>query len=120
MNRGDFGAIAVADGQVRFRIWAPDARCVSVALAGKEPQPMTRDEQGVFEANLDCEFGATYKYLIDGNRTVPDPASRSQVLDVHDDSVVVNPAYPWVHTEWHGRPWHETIVYELHVGALGG
>ncbi len=81
---------------------------------------MMRVEDGVFEARLDCDLGATYKYLIDGKLSVPDPASRAQVADVHDESVVVNPIYPWVNGAWRGRLWHETVVYELHVGAMGG
>jgi maltooligosyltrehalose trehalohydrolase len=24
------------------------------------------------------------------------------------------------HTDWHGRPWEETVLYELHVGAMDG
>ena len=23
-------------------------------------------------------------------------------------------------TDWQGRPWHETVLYELHAGLLGG
>ena len=29
-------------------------------------------------------------------------------------------AYHWQHTTWQGRPWHEAVIYELHVGVLGG
>ena len=51
---------------------------------------------------------------------MPDPASRLQAGDVHDTSVVVDPAaYAWRH-DWRGRPWHEAVVYELHPGAMGG
>ena len=36
-------------------------------------------------------------------------------------SLVVDPrAYRWRNTDWHGRPWEETVLYELHVGLLGG
>ena len=28
--------------------------------------------------------------------------------------------YRWKHPEWKGRPWRETVLYELHVGACGG
>jgi maltooligosyltrehalose trehalohydrolase len=32
---------------------------------------------------------------------------------------VVDPgSYRWQHADWHGRPWHETVLYELHVGAF--
>jgi maltooligosyltrehalose trehalohydrolase len=51
----------------------------------------------------------------------PDPASRAQAGDVHDPSLVVDPSsYAWQHGDWRGRPWHETVIYELHPGMLGG
>ncbi|HWT38164.1 MAG TPA: malto-oligosyltrehalose trehalohydrolase, partial [Paraburkholderia sp.] len=58
---------------------------------------------------------------LDGARLIPDPASRFQPQDVHGPSEVIDPrAYTWAHTNWCGRPWEETVLYELHVGALGG
>nr|BFE96870.1 hypothetical protein GCM10020185_74060 [Pseudomonas brassicacearum subsp. brassicacearum] len=68
-----------------------------------------------------CPAGTRYRYNIDGELEVPDPASRAQAGDIDRHSVVVDPhAYPWRHTQWSGRPWHEAVIYELHVGALGG
>ncbi len=67
-----------------------------------------------------CPAGTRYRYNIDGELEVPDPASRAQAGDIDRHSVVVDPhAYPWRHTQWSGRPWHEAVIYELHVGALG-
>ncbi len=41
-----------------------------------------------------------------------------QAGDVHGPSVLVDPAaFEW-QTEWRGRPWHETVLYELHTGAF--
>ena len=38
---------------------------------------------------------------------------------MHGPSVVVDPhAYRWRNTAWRGRPWHETVLYELHAGIL--
>lgn len=28
-------------------------------------------------------------------------------------------AYAWRVDEWRGRPWHEAVIYELHVGLFG-
>jgi maltooligosyltrehalose trehalohydrolase len=81
---------------------------------------MARDADGVFEALAACEAGARYKFLISPDLAVPDPASRAQAGDVHDDSMLVDQAFAWRHQDWRGRPWHETIVYELHPGAFGG
>ena len=34
-------------------------------------------------------------------------------------SEVIDPAaYRWTDTDWHGRPWEEMVIYELHVGAF--
>ena len=26
--------------------------------------------------------------------------------------------YHWRHTEWRGRPWAQTVLYELHLGTF--
>ncbi|MBP5090235.1 malto-oligosyltrehalose trehalohydrolase, partial [Pseudomonas chlororaphis] len=62
-----------------------------------------------------------YRFNIDERIRVPDPASRAQDGDVHGPSLVVDPqAYRWQHPHWQGRPWHQAVIYELHVGVLGG
>jgi maltooligosyltrehalose trehalohydrolase len=39
---------------------------------------------------------------------------------VHGWSVVVDPrAHEW-HLDWPGRPWHEAVIEEVHVGLAGG
>ena len=61
--------------------------------------------------------GTRYRFRIDGGRRVPDPASRCNPTDVHGPSEVIDPhAYDWARRRWRGRPWHEAVVYELHVG----
>jgi maltooligosyltrehalose trehalohydrolase len=74
---------------------------------------------------LDCEVGAQYRYAFqtgaEGEVLAPDPASRGQAGDVFDPSMVVDAqAYAWRHPNWRGRPWQETVLYELHPGAMGG
>ena len=122
-----FGATIIAPDRTRFRLWAPTAKSVGVELDGAEPVPMAEDATcpGWFEVELGCGVGTAYRYWVrsekEGEISVPDPASRAQQRDVHDASLVIDPnAYTWVHAEWQGRPWHETVLYELHVGALGG
>ncbi len=40
---------------------------------------------------------------------------------MHGRSIVVDPqSYRWRNGGWRGRPWHETVIYELHAGILGG
>ncbi|SDP99108.1 maltooligosyltrehalose trehalohydrolase [Ectopseudomonas guguanensis] len=115
------GARPMADGRVRFALWAPSSRQVEVELQDGGLLPMQAEDDGWFVALLQCPADTRYRYRIDGQWSVPDPASRRQVEDVHGFSQVVDhAAYSWQHREWQGRPWHETVLYELHVGLFGG
>jgi maltooligosyltrehalose trehalohydrolase len=116
-----FGATLVAPDRTRFRLWAPSQDHVAVAIEGQPAVTMTRSTEGWFEAHAPCGAGARYRYRLADGLAVPDPASRAQADDVHGPSLVVDPrAYRWKHPAWRGRPWHETVLYELHAGALGG
>ena len=120
-HRFPFGAQPGDNGQVRFRLWAPDAAEVALEIEGKPPLPMQAEADGWRAAEAPAEAGARYKYRVKPDLAVPDPASRAQAGDVHDASVVVNPrAFAWSNPDWRGRPWSEAVVYELHPGAMGG
>jgi malto-oligosyltrehalose trehalohydrolase len=103
----------------RFRLWAPAAKRVDLAL-GRRLLPMQRREDGWFERlEPDAAAGTLYRYRIDGESPVPDPASRFQPKDVDGPSEVVDPsAFAWEDAAWRGRPWAEAVIYELHVGAF--
>ncbi|MCX9150614.1 malto-oligosyltrehalose trehalohydrolase [Pseudomonas sp. TB1-B1] len=121
METWPHGAIMLDAQHTRFALWAPDAFYVSVELEDGNSIAMLPQADGWFEVEIKCPAGTRYRYNIDGERDVPDPASRAQASDVHGWSLVVDPlAYTWQHANWHGRPWHEAVIYELHVGALGG
>jgi maltooligosyltrehalose trehalohydrolase len=116
-----FGANLVAPDRTHFRIWAPAQRSVSLTIAGRPHWPMTRNAEGWFDTEVDCGAGTRYRYVLQDGTPVPDPAARAQADDVHGASVVVDPAaYRWRRAEWRGRPWRDAIIYELHVGLLGG
>ncbi|AZF58578.1 malto-oligosyltrehalose trehalohydrolase [Pseudomonas sp. R11-23-07] len=115
------GALMLDAQHTRFALWAPDAFYVSVELQDGKSIAMLPQANGWFEVEVACPAGTLYRFNIDGERDVPDPASRAQALDVHGWSRVVDPlAYEWRHSHWQGRPWHEAVIYELHVGAMGG
>jgi 1,4-alpha-glucan branching enzyme/maltooligosyltrehalose trehalohydrolase len=119
-----FGAELRADG-VRFRLWAPKLETLTLLLADAtgEPEralPMDRGAAGWFECFVPgVGAGARYRYDVGGGLRVPDPASRFQPDDCHGPSEVIDPrAYRWRAGTWTGRPWHEAVVYELHVGTF--
>jgi maltooligosyltrehalose trehalohydrolase len=122
LTRGDampFGAAVLAQGGVRFRLWAPAARTVDVVI-GQRARPMQRREGGWHElVERDAGAGTLYQYRIDGRQLVPDPASRFQPRDVDGPSEVIDPSrYPWKEAGWRSRPWGEAVIYELHVGSF--
>jgi maltooligosyltrehalose trehalohydrolase len=115
------GAVLLDPEHTRFALWAPDAYYVSVELEDGPSLALLPQENGWFVLDTRCPAGTGYRYTIDENLKVPDPASRAQVSEVHGYSRVVDHnAFEWQHSAWSGRPWHEAVIYELHVGALGG
>ncbi len=114
-----FGAALLAQGGVRFRLWAPAAKAVDVVI-GSRARRMQSQPGGWYElVDRDAGAGTLYQYRIDGRQLVPDPASRFQPRDVDGPSEVIDPSrYPWKGAGWRSRPWGEAVIYELHVGTF--
>ena len=112
-----FGSEIAEDG-VRFALWAPTAKTVGLVVDGGE-HDMPDAGAGWRRITVPgIATGARYGFRIDGDLTVPDPASRFQPDDVSGLSEVVDPAaYDWSDGDWTGRPWEEAVIYELHVGT---
>jgi maltooligosyltrehalose trehalohydrolase len=117
MNERQFGARLTPDG-ASFRLWAPAAKRVDLLL--EKSYPLRRGEDGWFSADISgVKSGALYKFRIDDEIDVPDPASAFQPDDVSGPSEVIDhAAYPWRAPDWRGRPWRETVLIETHVGAF--
>jgi 1,4-alpha-glucan branching enzyme/maltooligosyltrehalose trehalohydrolase len=118
-----FGAQLHAGG-VRFRLWAPAARRVELALhapggGDAHLHPAQSAAEGWWECDVrGAQAGSLYQWRLDGDLLVPDPASRQNPEGPHGASAVVDPLrFEW-DGDWQGRPWHETVLYELHVGSF--
>lgn len=114
-----WGATLLDDGRARFRLWAPDETQLLLRIDSGEELPMAPVADGWFELVTDrVPVGGGYAFVLGDGFVVPDPAARAQVGDVHGLSRLVDPgAYRWT-TEWSGRPWRETVIYEMHVGTF--
>lgn len=113
-----FGATLERGGTL-FRIWAPKRPAVALAIEGADPLPMQAVGGGWFERRAEAPAGTLYRFLLDDGTPVPDPASRFQPHGVDGPSEVIDPdAYGWTESAWPGRPWTETVLYELHVGTF--
>jgi maltooligosyltrehalose trehalohydrolase len=121
MTLAQHGAQVLPGGRVRFSLWAPDAQRVEVELGGGKRHDLGRLEDGWFSAEVPAIVGQTYRYRIDHEWLVADPASRDQAGGVEGESRVVDPqAYRWLYPQWRGRPWHEAVIYEVHAGLFDG
>jgi maltooligosyltrehalose trehalohydrolase len=117
MSERQFGPRLTEDG-TSFRLWAPAAKRVDLVL--EQPHPMRRGDDGWFSADIaGAKAGARYKFRIDDEIDVPDPASAFQPDDVSGPSEVIDhAAYRWRASDWRGRPWNETVLIETHVGTF--
>lgn len=107
----------------RFRLWAPKAKSVAVAVEGRMDRLLLEGEgNGYFSASFrEVRSGARYKFSLDGGELFPDPASRYQPEGPHGPSEVVDPrAFQWSEREaaWPGASIDGQILYEVHIGTF--
>jgi maltooligosyltrehalose trehalohydrolase len=117
------GALPLERGGVRFRVWAPAARDLTLVLdtgAAAGTRLMPRDDDGVHDLIVEgVQPGDRYRYRLDGGNPRPDPASRFQPDGVHGPSQVIDPhAFRWKEDRWRGRAATDLVIYELHVGTF--
>jgi maltooligosyltrehalose trehalohydrolase len=117
-----FGAELQAEGETRFRLWAPGAKQLTLEIGNGPKQSgisMKALDQGWFEAVVPgTPAGTRYAYRV-GEVRFPDPASRFNPDDVHGTSMVVAPlAFDWKDGSWIGHPWEAAVIYELHIGTF--
>ena len=81
--------------------------------------PMTALSDGWYERVVAWKRELGYRFRIDGGLEVPDPASRFNPDDTRGYCSVIDAKnFDWDDDGWRGRPWHEAVIYELHVGAF--
>src|SRR5215212_6283569 len=96
-----FGA-HLHEGGVTFRLWAPAAERVDLVLDSYHP--MQPQPDGWYEISLaTAAAGTLYKYRINGDIEVPDPASHYQPHDVFGPSeVIAHDQFAWSIQRWCG------------------
>ncbi|HHU4045879.1 TPA: malto-oligosyltrehalose trehalohydrolase [Enterobacter cloacae] len=114
-----WGAEFISGDVVRFRVWAEGQQQLTLRLAERD-LPMTAVGNGWFQIDVPgVTHGTEYQFVLQDGMAVPDPASRAQKGDVNGPSVVIDPGrYQPINPDWAGRPWEETVIYELHIGTF--
>ena len=114
-----WGAEFISGDVVRFRVWAEGQQQLTLRLAERD-LPMTAVGNGWFQIDVPgVTHGTEYQFVLQDGMAVPDPASRAQKGDVNGPSVVIDPGrYQPNNPDWAGRPWEETVIYELPIGTF--
>ncbi|HGK4754702.1 TPA: malto-oligosyltrehalose trehalohydrolase [Enterobacter cloacae] len=114
-----WGAEFISSDVVRFRVWAEGQQQLTLRLAERD-LPMTAVGNGWFQIDVPgVTHGTEYQFVLQDGMAVPDPASRAQRGDINGPSVVIDPGrYQPINPDWAGRPWEETVIYELHIGTF--
>jgi maltooligosyltrehalose trehalohydrolase len=112
------GALPAPDGTTAFRVWAPAARTVAVAIGGGQHE-LAATGEGLFAVDIEAAVGTDYEFILDGHERRPDPWSRSQPFGLRGVSRVVDPAgLRRDAAGWGGVALEDLVVYELHVGTF--
>lgn len=118
-RRYPIGAELQADGSAHFRLWAPKATRVRVAVED-QTHKLESEANGYFSGSAAAVAGSRYGFLINRDEKIyPDPASRYQPEGSHCRSCVVDPsAYKWKDGSWRGVNLRGQIIYEMHIGTF--
>jgi maltooligosyltrehalose trehalohydrolase len=118
------GATRDAKGRWHFAVWAPQRDRVEVWLQSERDRsryaPLERSELGYYRGVVeDATAGWKYLFRLDGNRELPDPASRFQPEGVHGPSELFDlSGFAWTDDGWKIPTLEQSVFYELHVGTF--
>jgi maltooligosyltrehalose trehalohydrolase len=108
--------------RVRFSVWAPHCRRITVELSGKRNRSLSLALQGagLFTGILDdVDPGSDYFYRLDQGPARPDPVSRYRPAGVHGPTRIVDPTdFNWSDQGWTGVATADLVIYELHIGTF--
>ena len=111
-----FGPVVEEDATT-FRLYAPSAIRAEIVVKGREPAPMSKAADGFWTARMQgVREGARYQFQV-GDLRFPDLASRQQDGDTSGLEHRAGPCAPFIGHE-PLRPWHETVICEVHVGTV--
>ena len=119
MNDSLIGAILKND-TCSFTVWAPLKKKVELFFPENESRHrMNKNDFGYWSVDVsDVGPGTPYFFILDGEKKLPDPASRGQSDGVHGPSRVIETGFSWSDDAWKGIPLGDMVIYELHVGTF--
>ena len=108
-------------GEADIVVWAPMADKIELKnITAKKIIPLEKNLLGFWESTtFALQKDDLYKFLIDGDKEYPDPASLSQPKGVHGASKAVDVTnFLWTDRDWQNIPLENYVLYELHTGTF--
>ncbi|MBI2932418.1 MAG: alpha amylase C-terminal domain-containing protein [Planctomycetes bacterium] len=113
-------------GGTTFRVWAPFADSVSVMGEfngwSMTSHPLVGENNGWWSVDVPgAAAGQRYRYWItnQGNSfSRMDPYARQVTNSVGDSVIYDRDAFDWGSAGFTTPPWHEMVVYEMHIGQF--
>lgn len=121
LNKRSLGINFIADEQADITVWAPRAEHVIIEVAGKSNEiPLTQEMSGYWRTTTNLiKPGDLYRVVINGQKSLPDPASLGQPQGVHGPSLAVDiRQFVWHDAGWANPALAHYLLYELHVGTF--
>jgi maltooligosyltrehalose trehalohydrolase len=120
VGKRKIGVNFTTDGSAQVLVWAPFAKHVQVKKQTGAIIKLDPVSHGYWElTTADLKNGDRYKFLIDGTKDFPDPASLSQPDGVHAASSAFNlNNFSWTDKDWDNLRLTDYIIYELHTGTF--
>ena len=121
MQRRTPGIRFNADGLAEVVLWSPTAQKVEVVLFnGHKNITLNSTDLGYWELTTDAiKPGDHYKFLLNDDKQLPDPASLSQPDGVHGPSQAIDlKAFNWTDAGWQNPALDNYLIYELHTGTF--
>lgn len=104
-----------------FKVWAPQAKSMSVECGSKVFSMTGPDLRGWWSVEVESACAGTdYGFLVDEDgQCYPDPRSMCQPLGVHNRSRIYDQhAFEWSCPRFQAPPLASALVYELHIGTF--
>ena len=107
------------NGWAEILLWAPGAAQVDISF-GNTSMPLNKSGEGYWSGRTDqLQEGMLYRFVLNGDTSLPDPASVSQPDGVHGPSMALDlSTFKWHDGDWKNPALKEYIIYELHTGTF--
>jgi maltooligosyltrehalose trehalohydrolase len=102
-----------------FRLWAPNAKQVCVAIANERVRLHGAESGWWFSDPLTVQVNSDYTFVLDDGEPLADPRSNWQPAGIHGPSRLLDHrSFPWNDKYWQAAPLSAALIYELHIGTF--